>query len=72
MHRLFGTSKKAGGNDNNVDKGDGDGDGKGETKKVKPTLGSTAAGMDVKVKELDVKIRSIDQELLRYKDQLKR
>ena len=67
MHRLFGTSKPSSGGKDKKAEGDDK-----EESKPKPTLGSTVAGMDVKVKELDTKIKTIDQELMRYKEQLKR
>lgn len=62
MHRLFGSGKPSGGKKED------------DQEKVDPTptLSDTARSIDGRVNELDAKIRAIDVELLRYREQLKK
>jgi charged multivesicular body protein 5 len=62
MHRLFGTGKPSGGSKKE----------EAADEKPKPTIGDAARSMDERVKGLDVKIKAIDGELIRYKEQLKK
>ena len=73
MHRLFGKSSSGvgGSGDKNNKKGPSK-DGEGEEEETQPTLGDAASKMDSRIGALDTKIKSIDQELLRYKDQMKK
>jgi charged multivesicular body protein 5 len=72
MHRLFGKSSGSGGS-GGKSKGGKDGEGKeGEGEPPKPTLGDAVGKMDERIVALDTKIKSCDQELLRYKEQLKK
>ena len=72
MHRLFGKSSGGGvlgGKKSSKSKEKGEA---GEEDEPEPTLGDAASKMDARITALDTKIKSIDQELLRYKEQMKK
>ena len=75
MHRLFGKPSAGGGADGrkkskneNKDKDDEN----EEEEPAKPTLGDAAAKMDERIAALDAKIKKVNQELLGYKEQMKK
>lgn len=69
---MFGKSgASGGGGDGKKDKKDKDGE-KDEEEEAKPTLGDAAAKMDERIGALDAKIKKVNQELLGYKEQMKK
>ena len=74
MHRLFGKSGGSGGGGakKNKDEKDKNGEDEEEEEEVKPTLGDAAAKMDERIAALDAKIKKVNQELLGYKEQMKK
>ena len=73
MHRLFGKSSTSGGSGGKKDGKNRDKDDENEEEEPpKPTLGDAAAKMDERIGALDAKIKKVNQELLGYKEQMKK